>query len=115
MNILPQIREDVNAENLHVTCVSFRACQKNTLRGFAVLILRPPGLLVKDVCLHESHGKRWVAFPARPYTDADGRQQWAAVLDFESKETWRHFQRAAVAAIDAYLHERGGGDGHGRL
>jgi hypothetical protein len=32
--------------------------------------------------LHERDGKRWIGWPAKPYTKKDGSQSWSNIVDF---------------------------------
>ena len=96
------------AGNFTVECRSFRRVDKNTLRGFVSLTVAPPGITINDLCLHEKAGRRWLSFPAKPYQDKEGRQQWWPIVEIEDKEILRRFQAAGLEAIDRYLQQ---GDG----
>jgi hypothetical protein len=61
-----------------IECRSFKRIEKNTLRGFVSLTVAPSRITINDVCLHEKAGRRWLSFPAKPYQDKDGKQQWVA-------------------------------------
>lgn len=87
---------------MNIEIVSFRPLEKNTLRGFLTIRLSDVGLVVKDVCLHEKNGKRWLSLPAKPYTKTDSGQGWACILEFDKSHYW-FFQDSALAALDAYL------------
>ena len=92
-----------------VEVTSFKPFQKNTLQGFATLRLTNIGLEIRDVCLHEKSGKRWVQLPSKSY-QKDGKQLWTYVLDFYDKSRAAQFQNAALSAIDRFNQE-GGRDG----
>jgi hypothetical protein len=63
----------------------------------------PSGLILCGCTLHLSAGKWWVGFPARPYNDKDGRETWAGIVDFSSKDARDRFQEIALnAALEAY-------------
>lgn len=88
---------------MNIEITSFRPLEKNnTLRGFLTIRLSDVGLVVKDICLHEKNGKRWLSLPAKPYTKTDGGQAWASVLEFDKDSYW-DFQDAGLVALDAYL------------
>jgi hypothetical protein len=89
-----------------IECRSFKAFQKNTLRAFVSLRIDPPGLTVNDCCLHEKNGRRWLAFPARPY-QRDGDTQWQPIVAVEDREVLKQFQSAGLAAIARYLNQGG--------
>ena len=86
--------------------VEWRAFQKNTLRGFAIIEL-PSGLIVRDVSVHQKNGKWWAGLPSRPVLDAEGRQisnhaghkQYAAVLGWRDRALADRFSVAVVELI----------------
>ena len=51
---------------------------KNTLQGFFTATL-PSGLVLQSLVLHEGGDARWIAFPAREWTDPQGATQYARV------------------------------------
>jgi hypothetical protein len=93
---------------MNIEITSFRPLEKNTLRGFLTIRLSDVGLVVKDVCLHEKNGKRWLQLPSKPYKKTDGGQAWAYILEFEKSHYWV-FQDAGLSALDAYLSQTGEG------
>ena len=87
-----------------IQCLRFRPHPKNTLRGFCDLALVRTGLIIRDCTWHRhAGGKEWVGFPARPYTDKDGKPQWQALIEFapEAKAAREQFQTQALRAIHA--------------
>jgi hypothetical protein len=80
----------------------WKAHRKNTLLGFASLSL-PSGLIIRNVCLHERNGKRWLNMPARPYKREDGTDGWQPMVEFADGGARGRFQTAALAALDLYL------------
>jgi hypothetical protein len=86
-----------------IKCLAFRAYTKNTLRGFADLLLVRTGLVIRDCCLHERDGKRWISFPARQFTDQNGEIKWQALIEFASgaREQREQFRKQALEAIHA--------------
>ena len=96
------------AFEFRIDCRTFQRCEKNTLRGFVSLKITPPGLVVNDVCLHEKGDRRWLSFPAKPYQDKEGKQQWCPIVAIEDKEILRRFQAAGLAAIARYMQHGGG-------
>jgi len=83
------------------TATDFRRVEKNMLKGFFDLVL-PSGLILCGCFLH--FRERWcVGFPARPYNDKDGKETWAKIVDFNSKDARERFQEIALnAALEAY-------------
>jgi len=72
-----------------------RAYVKNTLRCFFDLQL-PPGM--RGCCLHCKGEPWWVGLPAEPYTNEEGRQSWAAIIDCRGTASMDEFQRLATEA-----------------
>lgn len=97
----------VGAGNFTVECRGFKTFEKNTLKAFVALKITPPGLVVNDICLHEKQGRRWLSFPAKPYQDKEGKQQWWPIVEIEDREVLRRFQAAGLEAIDRYLQQGG--------
>ena len=94
-------QSQLSRPELQIVVESFRPYSKNTPQGFLSLSLPAVGIKIKDVCLHEKNGSKWVSMPARPY-DQDGTTKWVQILEYDSKESREAFQRAAIRAIEAY-------------
>ncbi len=98
----------MTARRLHVECLAWRPCVRNTLRGFADFRISEIGLAVRDCPVHEKTVKRWVALPARPRLDKDrnlvsdaqtGKIEYSKVLGFEDRAQADAFRDAAIAAL----------------
>tara|TARA_Y100000310_G_scaffold327402_1_gene393720 strand:+ start:3687 stop:3989 length:303 start_codon:yes stop_codon:yes gene_type:complete len=76
--------------------------QKNTLQGFAEFLIEDIGLLIRDCTLHESHDKRWIGYPAKPWTNTSGEESWMNIIRFPTETDNAEFQEAALNAIDKY-------------
>ena len=90
--------------NVQVTVIGFKEFRKNTLQGFADLLLPDIGLKIFGATLHEKNGSKWISLPAKPYQE-NGETKWSAILDFDSKDAREAFQRAALAAVEKYESE----------
>jgi hypothetical protein len=77
----------------------FRPQTKNSLKGTFTLIL-PSGMVIHGCLLLETNGKRWVGTPAREWTDAQGKKQYARIIDFVDRETASEWQEAVLHALD---------------
>jgi hypothetical protein len=91
---------------LTLKCKSFRPFRRNTLFGFAEILVTEIGLCIKDVTIHEKNNSRWAGLPARPnlkdsaiVTDNDGKARYFAVLEFTSKEIRDAFSASVVRAV----------------
>ena len=78
--------------------------------SFADLWLRTARLNIRGCAVHEKNDKRWVQLPARPQLDedrnlardADGKIQYAKVIDFDSREVADRFNAVALKAIENF-------------
>jgi hypothetical protein len=77
------------------------------LRGFADIGF-PNGLVLCDITVHESHGKRWVAPAGIPVLDADrrrrqrpdGRGGYRPSARFAHSDARERFKMAVLAALE---------------
>lgn len=77
---------------------------KNTLKGFFSLTL-PSGMILHDCMLHEKNQSRWISLPARPWTDNQGKTQFARFIEFSTPEIETHFKNQVLAALDRHFAE----------
>jgi hypothetical protein len=61
-------------------------------------------MVIRECCLHEKNGSRWISPPARKW-EKNGETGWTNLVDFDSRESRQRFQAAALGAVDAYLAE----------
>jgi hypothetical protein len=95
---------------LTVVCQDWKPLKRNTLLGFARIHVVEMDLVVHDVAVHESHGKRWAQLPSRPWvkgnevvTDDNGKIQYSPLLECPRKEVRDAFsQRVIEAVLAAY-------------
>jgi hypothetical protein len=88
---------------LVIECENFKPFAKNTLLGFAVIKIPELRLRVKDIAIHRKNGSTWAALPSKPQlkdgkvvTNAEGKAQYATVLEFTDKATSEGFSRSVV-------------------
>ena len=82
-----------------------------SLQGFATIRMTSIGLEIRDICLHQKDGKRWIQLPSKAY-EKDGKTLWSYILDFYDKARAEQFQKAALDALEQFL-AKGGGAGNG--
>jgi hypothetical protein len=88
---------------LVVEIESFRAFERNTLKGFCVLVFPSIGLKLFECAVHEREdGKRWIGFPAKSYEKA-GKKEWFRLADTTNRVAYARIQAAAFRALDAFL------------
>ena len=91
-----------------VSLVEWKKLEKNTLRGFAKIRIGK-ALIVRDVGVHCSNGKRWASLPSKPIVQADGtakrgdngKIQYVPILEWGDRETSDNFSEGVIAAIEA--------------
>lgn len=94
-------------EPMRVALLEWRALERNTLRGFAVV--QVGGLKIKDITVHEKNGTRWVGLPAKPVIGADGKAQtddrgkirYAQILEWATKDAAERFGAGVCRAVEA--------------
>jgi hypothetical protein len=93
--------------DMRVRLLAWKSVKKNSLCGFASVLVSPPGARFHDCPVHVSHGKAWCALPSKPQIDSDGRlrkdnngkTQYVPVVEWDSRELRDRFSRAVVQLI----------------
>src|SRR5262245_6352330 len=87
-------------------CVEFKPFAKNTLRGFATILIPSIRLRIKDVAIHTKGESQWAALPAKPQikdskvvVSAEGKAQYTNILEFADRPTGDAFSRTAITAV----------------
>lgn len=91
---------------MQISLTDWREMKRNSLRGFASV--RIGGLLIRDIAIHTSHGKRWASLPSKPLIGTDGtakRQNngkiaYTPVLEWSRRELQDEFSEAVVEALE---------------
>jgi hypothetical protein len=94
---------------MSVTIEAFRPMLKNTLRGFADVILPVTRLVIRDVAVHQIGNRCWINLPSRPMLNKDGspmlndrgKPLYFAFLRFTDEAAHLQFERAVIAALRA--------------
>jgi hypothetical protein len=92
---------------LSVKVESFKPLRSNTLFGFADTLIPELHLRIREVTMHESHGKRWIGLPAKApigredsvRRDERGKIAYSAILQFTDGATRDAFSQRAIAAL----------------
>ena len=79
---------------------------RNSLRGFASV--RIGGLLVRDVAVHNSNGKRWAQLPSKPMIGSDGvamkddrgKTRYVPLLEWSRRELSDDFSASVIEAVE---------------
>ena len=91
---------------MQISLTEWRTMRRNSLRGFATV--RIGGLVVRDVAVHNSNGKRWASLPSKPLINADGvakrldsgKIQYASIMEWSRRDLQDEFSEAVVEAIE---------------
>lgn len=99
------------SEKLSITCIGFRPCCRNTLRGFADVRIEQMHLILHELAVHEKNGKAWAQLPSRPWvkdgqviTDDAGRVKYTPLFEFDSAAVRTAFSDAVIRAL--LVHDR---------
>ena len=92
---------------LTVRVEAFKPLRSNTLFGFADIVIPELHLRIRELAVHESHGRRRVGLPAKPQVARDGqvcrdergRIAYSAVMQFVDRATADAFSARAIAAL----------------
>ena len=95
---------------MKVVCTDWRKCERNSLRGFANVLILDVELHIRDIAVHEMNGRQWAQLPARPQLDQNrelvrderGKIKYATILTFDSNEAAAEFNEAALKALQDY-------------
>jgi hypothetical protein len=96
---------DIPPPPMQVSLTEWRPLRRNSLLGFASI--RVGALLIKDVTVHASNGKRWAGLPAKPriasggevMKDDKGKILYTPVMEWTNRETADRFSNAVIAAV----------------
>jgi hypothetical protein len=92
-----------------VAIEAFRPLARNTLRGFADVVLPITRLCIRDVAIHQLGDRCWINLPSRPMLNPDGspvlndrgRPVYFVFLRFTDEAAHLQFERAVITAMRA--------------
>jgi hypothetical protein len=87
---------------LEVQILAFKKLSRGALSGWLDVLLPGIGLKISGIALFEKDGRRWLKLPQREY-ESGGERKFAALVEFDTRETNERFQGPALAALDAFL------------
>ena len=86
-----------------LVCVGWKTIRKNTLVGFADILLPKAGLVLVECSYHEKPEGAWVNPPAKEIRDSSGtRTGWKDTVTFQDRDARRAWSDAAVAAVNEW-------------
>jgi len=90
---------------LRITCTCWRPLRKGTLYGFCRVRINELKLIIFDIAVHKRGDSRWAQLPGPPWVrngalvTENGKTQYAALLEFETREFRDAFSRAVVTVL----------------
>jgi hypothetical protein len=93
---------------LTVRCREFKSVPRNTLAGFAVILIEELRLNIKDVAVHVRGNRRWAQLPAKPVISREGlalrdattgKITYVPLLQFTDRATSDAFSDRVIAAV----------------
>lgn len=103
------------SSKLTISIVEFKPLRRGSLLGFATINVQQMRMTIRDVTVHESHGKRWASLPSKPQVgrdrelvkDADGKLKYSPVFEFDSRAVSDAFSAAVLAAFYEFQARQG--------
>src|SRR5215218_6700463 len=79
---------------LTISVLDWKPLERNTLRGFATIMVKELQLAIRDCAVHERDGKRWVQLPSKPQIERTGntikneagKVQYVPILEFGTRK-----------------------------
>ena len=101
-----------------VALLSWKSVTQNSLRGFAKVRIGK-ALIVNDVVVHCSHGRRWASMPSKPVVDKagvalrddKGKLRYVPIIEWGDRETADSFSEGVIQAVEREHPGATGGDG----
>lgn len=85
--------------------VKFKEIRKGSLVAFFSLQIPSwGGIIIHDMTLFCSNGKRWIAFPSR-LVEKDGERKYYSYLRFETDVPMKKFSEDVLKVLDKYIAE----------
>ena len=60
------------------------------------------GVILKELTLFDSNGKRWINLPSRQY-EADGKKKYVSYMEYEDRDMNDKFKATILEALDVEL------------
>lgn len=93
--------------SLPVSLLAWKPLPRNSLRGFAKVRLGK-SMIINDVAVHCSHGRRWAQLPAKPLVlsdgqvkrDQNGKMTYVPLVEWTDREASDRFSEAVISAVE---------------
>jgi hypothetical protein len=104
---ITQVCDSIFGEYICLIVENWLPAEKGNLRGFFDLTIQPLNIVIRDMCLHEDGGKRWISFPGKAQIDANGqlrkiggKTQYVSIVQVQGEQERDAFKRMVLAALD---------------
>ena len=96
---------------LTIQVENFKPLRSNTLFGFVDVLIPQLHLRIREVTVHDSHGRKWIGLPAKPQITRDGQARrdehgkiaYSSIIQFTDRGTSNAFaQRVIEELLAAY-------------
>lgn len=96
------------SNRMPVVLLDWRHMPKGALRGFAKVRIGK-ALVINDVTILASHGRRWAGMPGKPQINRDGvvlkddkgKVRYSPVVEWADKASADAFSESVIAAVEA--------------
>jgi hypothetical protein len=94
-------------QGIPLVLLSWKPLVRNSLRGFAKVRIGR-AMIVHDVAVHNSGGRRWAQLPAKPQVDASGVAKrddrgkilYTPLVEWADRETADRFSESVISAVE---------------
>jgi hypothetical protein len=90
-----------------VECTAFHSVRRNTLRGYATIVVKELRLRISDIAIHERDGGRWSHLPAKAMVrdgelvkDGPRKPRYVPILEFVDAKVGRVFSSRVCEAVE---------------
>ena len=87
-----------------IECITYRPYGKDTgmLQGFANFYVSKWDVEISGCAVFMKDGKRWINFPSKEYTNAEGKKCYSPYIKFRERSRMDAFANEAKKSIDEY-------------
>lgn len=85
-----------------IECLKYKSYNNGVLQGFADFYVDKWGIEIIGCAVFMKDGKRWINFPSKEFTNAEGEKGYAPSLKFREREHMDAFANEAKKAIDEW-------------
>lgn len=87
-----------------IECIKYTPMNKGYLLGFADIYVPKMGIEIFGCGIYEKSGRRWCSFPAREYTDKEGKKKYMPYIRFRNKDHKELFSTEVLKTVAPHIH-----------